>query len=140
MTMLEISSRVQIPEREIEFRATRAGGPGGQHVNKTSSAIQLRFDIRTSSLPEFYKRRLLALRDHRITRDGVILIRADGSRSQAANREAALERLRELIRRAGITRKKRRPTRPSKRAKARRVQEKKQRGRNKQLRKPPPRD
>ena len=138
--MLEISSRVQIPEREIAFRATRAGGPGGQHVNKTSSAIQLRFDIRASSLPEFYKRRLLALRDHRITRDGVILIRADESRSQAANREAALERLRELIRRAGITRKKRRPTRPSKRAKARRVQEKKQRGRNKQLRKPPPRD
>ena len=138
--MLEISSRVHIPEREIEFRATRAGGPGGQHVNKTSSAIQLRFDIRASSLPEFYKRRLLALRDHRITRDGVILIRADGSRSQAANREAALERLRELIRRAGVTRKKRRPTRPSKRAKARRIQEKKQRGRNKQLRKPPPRD
>ena len=138
--MLEISSRVQIPEREIAFRATRAGGPGGQHVNKTSSAIQLRFDIRASSLPEFYKRRLLALRDHRITRDGVILIRADESRSQAANREAALERLRELIRRAGITRKKRRPTRPSKRAKARRVQEKKQRGRNKQLRKPPPSD
>lgn len=138
--MLEISTRVQIPDHEIQFRAIRAGGPGGQHVNKTASAIQLRFDIRASSLPEFYKARLLALRDQRINREGVIVIRAEDHRSQTSNREAALERLRELIQQVGRTRKKRRPTRPSKRAKLRRIKEKKQRGRNKQLRKPPPKE
>lgn len=138
--MLRISRQVAIPDREIECRAVRAGGPGGQHVNTTATAIQLRLDIHASSLPDAYKQGLLRMRDHRITAEGVILIRAEEHRSQAANRREARERLRELVQRAGVTPRKRRPTRPSRRARQRRTDEKKKRGRDKRLRKPPPSD
>lgn len=135
--MLRISNQVAIPDAEIRMHAIRAQGAGGQHVNKTSTGIHLRFDIGASSLPAIYKERLLAMRDHRITTEGVVVIKADGSRSQTANRDAALSRLQQLVRSAGVTEKKRRPTQPSKRAKARRTDQKTKHGRTKSLRKPP---
>ena len=135
--MLRISRQVTIPDSEIEIAAIRAGGPGGQHVDKNASAVHLRFDIRASSLPEIYRTRLLALQDHRITAEGVVVIKAREHRSRELNIDSALERLRELIQAAGTTPKARRPTRPSRRARQRRTDEKKQRGRIKALRKGP---
>ena len=133
--MLYISNHIVIPDTEIDIHAVRSQGAGGQHVNKVSTAIHLRFDIVTSSLPEFYKGQLLLLRDHRISRDGVITIKAQESRSQEQNREEALARLRELIQRATIPRKKRKATKPTKGSQQRRVEHKKKRGRLKALRK-----
>lgn len=131
---LPISARVSIPLGELELSAVRAGGPGGQNVNKVASAVHLRFDIRASSLPEFYKERLLALSDHRITADGVVVIKAREHRSQEQNREAALARLQALIRSVAIQQKARIPTRPSRAARERRISEKKKRGEKKSRR------
>lgn len=132
--MLYISPHIAIPDSEIEIHAVRSQGAGGQHVNKVSTAIHLRFDIGASSLPEQHKERLLLLHDHRISRDGVITIKAQESRSQEQNREDALARLRELIHRATIPRKKRKATKPTKGSQQRRVEHKKKRGRLKTLR------
>ena len=131
---LIISSSVTIPDDELDFSAIRAQGAGGQNVNKVSSAIHLRFDIRQSSLPEFYKERLLALADSRITKDGVIVIKAQQFRTQEKNRDDALARLKELILAATVVHKKRRPTKPSKSARTKRMDSKSKRGAVKALR------
>lgn len=133
--MLRISNTVIIPDEEIELSAIRSQGSGGQNVNKVSTAIHLRFDINASSLPEFYKSRLLKLRDRRINKDGIIVIKAQRFRSQDKNREEALHRLRELVRGVTSIRKKRIATRPTRRSQIKRMDDKSRRGRDKSFRK-----
>ena len=133
--MLRISNTVIIPDEEIELSAIRSQGSGGQNVNKVSTAIHLRFDINASSLPEFYKSRLLKLRDRRINKDGIIVIKAQRFRSQDKNREEALHRLRELVRGVTSIRKKRITTRPTRRSQIKRMDDKSRRGRDKSFRK-----
>ena len=132
--MLVITDHLSLPLEQISLSATRAQGAGGQHVNKTSSAIHLRFDILASSLPDELKERLLKIADQRTTVEGVIVIKAQQHRSQEQNREAALERLRGLIAKAAHVPRVRRTTKPSRSAKAKRVDGKTQRGRVKTLR------
>lgn len=132
--MLLISSNVVIPDREVDIQAIRAQGAGGQNVNKVSTAIHLRFDIGASSLPEFYKERLLALRDQRITKEGVIVIKSQRYRTQEKNREDAFKRLVDLIKAATVMQKKRRPTKPTKGSQKRRMESKTKHGRLKTLR------
>lgn len=124
---LEISSGLCVPLSEIEFTAVRASGPGGQHVNKTSSAVQLRFDIRSSSLPYPVKARLLARSDGRLTLGGVLILQVQDSRSQARNRAIALERLAAIIRAAAKPPKVRRKTKPTKASIQRRLEKKSRR-------------
>lgn len=135
--MLEINRRLHIPEEEIEYHPIRASGPGGQNVNKVATAIQLRFDIHASSLPEEARQRLLHYRDHRITRDGTIVIKAQNYRSQEQNRADARERLGELLRAALHTDKPRRPSRPSRASQKRRKEAKQQHKQKKAMRRPP---
>ena len=132
--MLYISSHITIPDSEIDIHAMRAQGAGGQHVNKVSSAIHLQFDVAASSLPPLYKEGLLKLKDHRISEEGVVTIKAQQYRSQEQNREDALARLSELIQSVAIPRKKRRATKPTKGSQNRRIESKKKQGRLKALR------
>ncbi len=122
--MLRLTDRIAVADSEVEFRAVRARGPGGQHVNKTSSAIQLRFDIEKSSLPMVVKRALRGLRDRRIGADGVVVIKAQRFRSQEKNRADAVRRLAALVGRATAPVKRRIPVRPSRAAKTKRLEDK----------------
>lgn len=132
--MIVLSRTVTLPDNEVEITAIRAQGAGGQHVNKTSTAIHLRFDIRASSLPEYYKERLLAASHHLITSEGVIIIKAQEYRSQEMNREVALARLVALIQELTVVQKSRRATRPTRASKERRLASKSQKSSVKALR------
>ncbi|HCM06096.1 MAG TPA: aminoacyl-tRNA hydrolase [Oceanospirillales bacterium] len=132
--MLFISHAVSIPSDQLDLQAMRSQGAGGQNVNKVSSAIHLRFDIKASTLPEFYKERLLALNDHRLTKDGVIIIKSQEHRSQELNRQAALDRLVALIRSAIVIQKTRRATKPSRSSQNKRMDKKTKHSKTKSMR------
>jgi len=132
--VLNISNNVSLDDNEITFEAIRAQGSGGQKVNKTSVAIHLRFDIAASSLPDFYKEKLLSLKDKRITKEGIIVIKSQQHRSQEQNKDEALERLIELIKSVNVVQKKRIATKPTKGSVNRRLQSKKKHAGKKRLR------
>jgi len=137
--MIRVTPAISIDEREIEESFVRASGPGGQNVNKLATAVQLRFDVRRSpALPDDVRARLERLAGTRLTRDGVLVIIAQRHRTQARNREDARARLLDLIRRAAVAPRKRRPTRPTAASRERRVETKKRRARLKQQRRVTP--
>ena len=133
--MIRVTDQIHLGEHELEEHFIRASGPGGQNVNKLSTAVQLRFDVRRSpSLPEGVRARLVQLAGRRISGDGVLVINAQTFRTQTQNRREARERLFDLIRRAALVPKSRRPTKPSRRQKKKRLESKKLHGRTKSLR------
>ncbi|MGF1537475.1 MAG: alternative ribosome rescue aminoacyl-tRNA hydrolase ArfB [Elainellaceae cyanobacterium] len=132
--MLHITDRIAIPLNEVDLSAVRSQGAGGQNVNKVATAIHLRFDIKASSLPARVKARLLNLSDRRITKDGVVIIKAQQHRTQEQNREDAVGRLKRLIQKAIVVAPPRKSTQPSRRAKQRRLDNKARRGQIKALR------
>ncbi|WP_448550471.1 alternative ribosome rescue aminoacyl-tRNA hydrolase ArfB [Thalassotalea fusca] len=132
--MIQISNTVTLDESEIEISAIRSQGAGGQNVNKVASAIHLRFNIHQSSLPDFYKTRLLALKDKRITKDGEIVIKAQQFRTQEKNKQDAIERLVEMIKEVAKVQKVRRETKPTKASKIRRLDSKQKRSDTKVMR------
>jgi ribosome-associated protein len=139
--MIEITQDITINENEIEEQFIRASGPGGQHVNRTATAVQLRFDVTHSpSLPDAVRERLIRLAGNRITRDGVLMIEAGQFRSQERNRQDAINRLVKLIRKAARKPKTRRKTKPTRASKERRLKNKRRRSKIKRMRQPPPID
>jgi ribosome-associated protein len=135
---LEITARIKIPEAELDEQFVRASGPGGQHVNKASTAVQLRFDVENSpSLPDDVRKRLKSLAGSRLTKEGELILEASQHRSRAKNRQAARQRLTRLIRRAAKPPTHRRKTRPTRSSKERRLKNKHKRSEKKRLRRPP---
>ena len=132
--MIRVTNDIALGENEIQEQFIRSSGPGGQNVNKLATAVHLRFDIHGSSLPDFYKERLVKLQDQRITKEGVIVIKAQQYRSREKNKEEALGRLQQLIQGVAMSRKRRKPTRPTYGSQKRRLDRKTKRGQTKTLR------